>query len=60
MADLSFPSIPLHNNSSVGVNLYILSELNKVISEAGLSVGDQYVVSKAINISSAVAVRSCN
>ena len=41
MADLSFSSIPLHNNSCVGVNLYILPELNKVITEAGLSVGDQ-------------------
>ena len=60
MADLSFSSIPLHNNSCVGVNLYILPELNKVITEAGLSVGDQYVVSKAINTSSVVAVCSCN
>ena len=36
--------------------MYILPELNKVITEAGLLVGDQYVVSKAINTSSVVAV----
>ena len=60
MADLNFSSIPLHNNSCVGVNVYILPELNKVITEAGLSVGDHYVVSKAINTSSVVAICSCN
>ena len=60
MVDLSFSSSPLHNNSCVGVNLYILPELKKVITEAGLSVGDQYVVSKAISTSSVVAVCSCN
>ena len=60
MADFSFSSIPVHNNSCVGVNVYILPELNKVITEAGLSAGDQYVVSKAINTSSVVAVCSRN
>ena len=40
--------------------MYTLPELNKVITGAGLSVGDQYVASKAINTSSVVAVCSCN
>ena len=40
--------------------MYTLPELNKVITEAGVSVGDQYVVSKAINTSSVVVVCSCN
>ena len=60
MADLNFSAIPLHNNSCVGVNVCTLPELNKVITEAGLSVGYQNVVSKAINTSSVVAVCSCN
>ena len=60
MADLRFSSIPLHNNSCVEVNVYILPELNKVITEAGLSVGDQYMISKAINTPSVVAVCRCN
>ena len=54
MADLSFSSIQLC------WNVYTLPELNKVTNQAGLSVGDQYVVSKAINTSSVVAVCSCN
>ena len=54
MADLSFSSIQLC------WNVYTLPELNKVINEAGFSVDDQYVVSKAINTSSVVAVCSCN
>ena len=40
--------------------MYILPELNKVITKVGLSVDDQYVVSKAINTSSVVAACSCN
>ena len=55
MADRVF-----HPSTYVGVNVYTLPELNKVITVAGLSVGDQYVVNKAINTSSVVAVCSCN
>ena len=55
MTDLSF-----HPSSCVGVNVYTLPELNKVITGTGLSVGDPYVVSKAINTLSVVAVCSCN